>query len=115
MYTYYQEGSTVLLECQSDIRIPEWWGPGHFLIVREISVIDMHGHHKKWTISSYSYKTSINPFLPHRNRLQVIRRIQGGNFLQIKNASIFDEGLYFCEDSFMEERSNYYLLKLISK
>lgn len=115
MYAYYQEGSTVLLECQSDFLIPKWYGPGHLHYDKEISVIDMHGHHKKWNISTYTYKHYINPDLPHRNRLQAIWRIQGGNFFQINNASIFDEGLYFCQNYFMEEHSNYYLLKLISK
>lgn len=113
-YKYYPEGSKVLLKCLLDM---QWFGPAHFNnSFNQPSVIDLNENRSMWTINRYTEGKSVSPTLPHHNRFKVVRRIQTGNYeLQISNASDFDEGLYFCQDSEMPTAYDYYFLKLISK
>ncbi|CAC5423607.1 unnamed protein product [Mytilus coruscus] len=104
--------STALLKCKQDM---EWFGPAHFNSFSEPSVIAMHENRSMWTANRYTEGNSVSPTLPHHNRLKVIRKQQTGDYgLQISNASVLDEGLYFCEDSEMHAVWNYYILQLIT-
>lgn len=114
IYKYYPERSTVLLKCSRNM---EWFGPAYSNISLNQSLVnDMHEKRSFWTMNRYTEGKSISPSLPHHNRLKVIRRPQTGEYeLQIRNATLLDEGLYFCDDSEMPTSSDYYILQLISK
>ncbi|CAC5379147.1 unnamed protein product [Mytilus coruscus] len=87
----------------------EWFGPAHTKISHKMPGVDMFGHLRMWNVTEYSQGQFIIPTLPHSNRLQVLRRMQTDDFdLQIINALILDEGLYFCW------RSYWYILKMIN-
>lgn len=89
----------------------EWLGPAHFT-----SEIEMHKHCSKWTTNRYTEGNTLSRTLPHHRRLKVIRKQQTGDYkLQISNASLFDGGLYFCENSEMHAVPDYYILQLTSK
>ncbi|CAC5379145.1 unnamed protein product [Mytilus coruscus] len=112
-YKYYPEGSTVLLKCLLDM---EWFGPAHFKSIYQSPVIAMHKHRSMSTVKRYTEEKSVSPSLPHHNRLKVIRRQQTGDYgLQISNASVLDEGLYFCEDSEILAVPDYYILQMINR
>lgn len=81
----------------------EWFGPAHFDSFNQSSVMAMHGNRSMWTINRYTKGKQVSPSLSHYNRLKVIRGIQtGDNELQISNASVLDQGLYFCKESEMQ-------------
>lgn len=99
----------MLLKCLQDM---EWFVPDYFYS----SMIDMHGNISMWSINRFTEGGFVSRYWPNDNRLQVIRQIQTGHYvLQISNASVFDEGLHFCEDSEMTGAPDYYILQLISK
>ncbi|VDI54072.1 Hypothetical predicted protein [Mytilus galloprovincialis] len=112
-YIYYPEGSTVTLKCLLDM---EWFGPAHFNSFYQSSVFDMHKNCSNWTTNRYTEGNKLSRSLPHHSRLKVIRKQQTGDYkLQIRNASLFDEGLYFCENSEMHAVPDYSILQLTSK
>lgn len=109
-YIYYLEGSTVVLKCLSYSERMEWFGTAHTKIYRQIQVSDMFGHRRMWNITLYTDCQFIISTLSNRNRLRL------DNFdLQIINASILDEGLYFYGTSFYSYDGVWYILKMISK
>ncbi|VDI26504.1 cell adhesion molecule 1 [Mytilus galloprovincialis] len=95
----------------------EWFGPAYSNISFNQSLVnDMHEKRSFWTMNRYTEGKSISPSLPNHNRLKVIRRPQTGEYeLQIRNASLLEEGLYFCDDSEMLTASDYYILQLINR
>lgn len=100
----------MFLKGSSYLELMEWFGPAHTNVSVEVGGIDMFGHHIWWNVIEYSQGQFVIPTLPHRNRLQVIRRMGRVEFdLQITNASILDEGLYFCLGG------SWFVLKMISK
>lgn len=103
----------MILKCLLDM---EWFGPAHFTSFYQSSVIDMHKNCSNWTTNRYTEGKNISRSLPHYSRLKVIRKQQTGDYkLQIRNASLFDEGLYFCENSEMHAVPDYYILQQTSK
>lgn len=95
----------------------EWFGPAYSNNSFNQSPANaMHGKRSIWTVNPYTEGKSISPSLPHHNRLKVIISQQTGDYeLQIRNASLLDQGLYFCDDSEMPIVPDYYILQLISK
>lgn len=114
-HIYYSEGSTVLLKCES-YGWMEWFGPAHTNISYEKTAFNMYGHRETWNVTLYTDWDVIIHTLPHRKRLQVISIKRTDVFdLQIINASISDEGLYYCQDDDYGKPHVWYILKMICK
>lgn len=95
-------------------RSTTWLGPDHIKRYFELKEADIFGHYKWWYSIAYTNKQSVIHTLPHRNRLKIITGIQTDELnLQIVNASISDEGLYYCYGKSLN--AEVYILKMISK
>lgn len=109
-YVYYLEGSTVLLKCLCFEHL-EWKGLAHSKQYFEESVKSIHENGSMWNVTD---RQSINPSLHHKIRLKVIDNKQAYEFvLQISNASVMDEGLYFCQNTLHGFVFDRFILKTI--
>lgn len=75
-----------------------WYGPANdYNTYRTVEEKDMFGQIKEWNISQYSDDAFISNRLPHTNRLHIVgNNMKGEFFLEIRNISIDDAGLYLC-------------------
>lgn len=110
----------MLLKCPSYFKWIEWIGPAHTQPFPGKSVITINENGRMWKVTAYTDRQFIDPNLPHRNRLKVIKRKQTDEFyLQIINASNLDEGPYFCGNvNSLHNFHRYHLwnvLKMMSK
>ncbi|XP_071150261.1 cell adhesion molecule Dscam1-like [Mytilus edulis] len=63
----------------------------------QVTEIDIYGKQRQWSTSLYTNGLQMNPSLPHRKRLKIVKTKTTGDFqLQITNFSNNDEGLYIC-------------------
>ncbi|CAC5423610.1 unnamed protein product [Mytilus coruscus] len=68
------------------------------LDVTESTELDIYGKRRNWNLSAYFNQFEFNPSLTHLSRLEIVSKVGAGDFsLMIKNASVFDEGLYECD------------------
>lgn len=80
----------------------EWYGPLHdnkeirYLTV--INAFDRYGENKTWNVIHYSDDDMLNYNLPHIDRLNIAGHDSKGEFfLEIRNVSVDDAGLYLCQ------------------
>lgn len=92
-------GKTIVLRYSYTATSVDWIGPNHEnKEVKAKEETDMYGITRKWNVTRYSSNGYINPLLPHKERLQIVGNKTIGQFyLQIKNVSTYDAGLYMCD------------------
>ncbi|CAC5417640.1 NCAM [Mytilus coruscus] len=56
----------------------------------------MYGIKRLWNVTEYTNNGHLNPKLPHAKRLQIVGDEKGQFYLQVKNISLYDAGLYRC-------------------
>lgn len=77
----------------------DWYGPARDeTSFRPVDEDDMYNQSKKWNISLYADDIFIKDSLPHKTRLAIIGNSSIGEFfLEIRNVSVNDAGLYQCQ------------------
>lgn len=93
------KGETIVLKYSSNATYVDWYGPArNEEDIRPVEERDMYNQSRKWNISFYADNTLIKDSLPHKSRLDIIgNNTIGEFFLEIKNVSVNDAGLYQCE------------------
>lgn len=92
-------GTTIVLRYTYTATSVDWNGPNHDnKQVTSAEEKDMYGITRKWNVTIYYSNGYLNPLLPHKERLQIVDNKTIGQFyLQIKNVSTYDAGLYICD------------------
>lgn len=76
----------------------DWYGPARDeKSFRSVDEVNMYNLSRKWNISLYADDTFIKDSLPHKTGLAIIGNNSIGEFfLEIRNISVIDAGLYQC-------------------
>ncbi|CAC5368471.1 unnamed protein product [Mytilus coruscus] len=90
-------GTTIILKYNYAATTVDWTGPNHENKGFHLDVKDMYGIRRSWNVTLYTSNGHLNKKLPHATRLQIVGNEKGQFYLQIKNISLYDAGLYICD------------------
>ncbi|VDI30149.1 Hypothetical predicted protein [Mytilus galloprovincialis] len=95
-------GETIVLEYRLNATHAYWKGPAHnnkeIRSQTVINALDRFGENKTWNVMQYSSDARLRNSLPHIDRLNIAGIDSKGEFyLEIRNVSVDDAGLYLCE------------------
>lgn len=95
-------GQTIVLTYSCNATNADWFGPSNGTSydnkdINSVIALDRIGKNKTWNTIQYTDDVMIRNSLPHKNRLHIVgNNIKGEFFLEIRNVSVDDTGLYKC-------------------
>lgn len=92
-------GETIVLKYKLKATHADWYGPSYDnRRFRSVNALDRNGENKTWNIIQYSDDALKRNNLPHKNRIHIVGDNKKGEFyLEIRNVSVDDAGLYQCK------------------